>query len=128
MAIKNILSNLRTYLINEGFENVFIGQMPEKADDCILITQEGGEPDIYIPVRTHTIQILVRNQSSRSAYDTSYEIYEKLHRKYDDFVLVVGGVDVMLSDAITEPQQIGIDQTDRFIYSTNFNFMIRQDD
>jgi hypothetical protein len=116
--------NVATYLENNGIgtkgTDIFIGAMPDTQDDAVLIEDTGGvEPDRYVEVKKNTIQSTIRDVSYKTGYEKTDSIYHLLHRKYDPTVLEIGGVDVMLIEALSEPTYIGKDENGRFMFTIN---------
>lgn len=126
------IDNVATYLAANSIGTVatdlFIGILPPTPDNAVMVDYTGGlEPDRYAPVRKLTVQTTVRNTDYDDGYDKIQAIFDLLHRKLDDLELETGGVDVMEVMALQEPTFIGQDETNRYVFTCNFLFMVRGD-
>jgi len=126
---QRLITNLAQYLEDQGIAtggtDLFIGRMPE-VDNCILLDQTGSvEPDKYLPVEKPTIQVTVRNTDYTDGLDKLKTIFDLLHQKKDNLALEVGGVDVMIVNALNEPSHIGEDENSRHLWTCTFIFQLR---
>lgn len=126
---QRLITNLAEYLEDQGIgtqgTDLFIGKMPE-VNNCVLLDQTGGiEPDKYLPIEKPTIQVTVRNTSYTNGLDKLKTIYDLLHQKKDSLVLEIGGVDVMIVNALNEPSHIGEDENSRHLWTCTFIFALR---
>lgn len=124
MANQNLLEQIARHLEflglgvvsdEENVGDIFYGRMPESPDRCICVfstdSQYGGSDQ---PAR---IQMLVRDVSSKGAYELSQEIAEELV-DFDGF-LAGDGAHVSI-EPINTSNGLGADQRNRELYSSNF--------
>lgn len=128
-----LVEDLRTYLINNNkitADNSFIGNFPDTendlADNIIFIRNTGGlEVNRYLPIKDLTIQISGRNSDYDAGYAVLSEIRNLLHGLTDLVELAENGVDVMNCFAMQEVSYVGMDESDRHLFSVNFIFRLR---
>ena len=130
-----LTDNVSQYLITQGIAtaegtDIFIGSLPDSDastfDNAILIRDTGGaEPDKHLPIKQPTIQILVRNVNYDTGYNKAKAIRDALHQKLDNTVLEVGADDVMTIFAMQEPTHLGMDESNRHLFTCNFIFKVR---
>lgn len=115
--------NLATYLASNGQgtlgSSIFLGSMPDTSSNAILLEDTGGlEPNRYITIKKNTVQVTIRNKSYRTGITKANAIYDLLHQSYDQ--TNIGGEDVMLIEALSEPNYLGKDESGRYLFSVNF--------
>lgn len=126
-----LLIDLANYIAdNTSYElqkDIWIGDMPEKYNNCIAIYQTGGVKDDTgtSNLRQPTIQILVRNKSYLEAYNISYEIHTLLHRLNN---VEMTDTSIMHIHNLQEPQEIAKEEMKGFtrsLFSCNYHIWTR---
>lgn len=124
-----LITDLAYFLEVEGVgvqgTDLFIAKLPDNTNNCILISQTGDDQDSNLPISNYRIQVLVRNKAYNAGYVKAVEIYNLLHGSDDKKVLKTGGVDIMNIIAIQTPTYIGQDGKERYVFTCNYNFKIR---
>lgn len=106
--------------------DIFVGNMPEKRANCIGIFDSPSErPEQYYTVDKPGIQVLVRRKASQynDAVELATTIYNLLNRRQN---LTMGDADVMFCAAIARPYSLGLDETNRWMITCNYQLRIRQ--
>lgn len=122
-----LLQDLRLYLIQElqlNEKDIWVGQIPIKYNNCIVLVQTGGIQDNTgtSNLRQPTIQVIVRNNSYITAYETSYEIHNVLHRTNN---LELDNSNIMHIHNLQEPQEVEVDNKNRSVFSCNYHIYVR---
>lgn len=120
--------DLANFLQAHGFgqigQDLFVSFQPPEPDDCITVYDTGGyAPDIEVPLRDPTCQVLVRSTDYPVAMERAQGIYNLLHAKSN---FAIGGYWVYLARAEHEPTPIGPDENGRPEITLNFHFKIRR--
>lgn len=116
--IKDILEASSAGLDLEFGTDMFIGLMPEKPDNCIVIVDTGGFPPApKYTYRYPTLQIRSRNNNNKSAWTELDDISGVLHALYEETWNSTRYIQIL---AQTEPLFLGQDERQRFQYSINF--------
>ncbi len=130
MATNIFHKNLAEYLEDEGHgtvgTNIFIGKIPSEApNNCVIVYDTGGvAPDTYIPTRSPSAQIYVRNTSYETGKEKIEAIVSSLHKEAN-FSIQTGEQYVYYAKLMQEPSHIGQDENDRQEFSANFLFLYR---
>lgn len=122
-----VIEQIATYLEDELLlgtigTDIFLGRLPENPEspvECIAVLDTGGvTPDIDIPTKSPTFQILIR----ASNYDDGKEqldiIRTGLHASYGQ--LVANETYFLAIHALSEGGHIGQDEAGRDLFSINF--------
>ena len=122
-----LLQDLRLYLIQElqlGEKDIWIGQIPLKYNNCIVLIQTGGIQDNTgtSNLRQPTIQVIVRDNSYIEAYTKSYDVHNVLHRTNN---LDLDNSNIMHIHNLQEPQEVEVDEKNRSIFSCNYHIYVR---
>ena len=106
--------------------DMFAGNYPSTApEQCILVKASGGwAPNLYVPIRHPTIQVLSRAPHSPEAEAKLREVYNLFHGETAKHNYTIGSYRVLVSQAMQEPGDIGPDQQGRSEWSANFIFKI----
>ena len=106
--------------------DMFAGSYPSTApDQCILVKASGGwAPNLYVPIRHPTIQVLSRSLYSAEAEAKLREVHALFHGETAKHNYEIGGFYVLVSQAMQEPGDIGPDAQGRSEWSVNFLFKI----
>jgi uncharacterized protein (DUF1919 family) len=122
-----LLQDLRLYLMQElqlNETDIWIGQIPLKYNNCIVLVQTGGIQDNTgtSNLRQPTIQVIVRNNSYIEAYTKSYDIHNVLHRTNN---LELDNSNIMHIHNLQEPQEVEVDEKNRSVFSCNYHIYVR---
>jgi hypothetical protein len=102
------------YLSTKGFNNIYLGSMPD-IDNCVgLFETTGCAPDVSFTndvIEQRGLQIIVRNKSYLEGQTTINNIYNQLIKEKDLEVIYV---------AQHSPFSIGKDENNRNEFSVNF--------
>lgn len=105
--------------------NLFIGHMPESPDNCVAILETGGlTPDIDLPTKKPTFQVLIRNTSYATGRALMLSIRSLFHQKYNT-QLINNGTYFLYINVQGEGGHIGRDAIGRDEFSINFVCEIR---
>ena len=106
--------------------DMFAGNYPSTApEQCILVKASGGwAPNLYVPIRHPTIQVLSRALHSPDAEAKLREVYNLFHGETAMHNYAIGSYRVLVGQAMQEPGDIGPDQQGRSEWSANFIFKI----
>jgi hypothetical protein len=78
MAMNYPLNDLRTLLISEGYENIFVNHLPELSQRIVLMEEPSGRIETTQTVRRTDVAIYVRETSPSQARATSQSLYKFL--------------------------------------------------
>jgi len=82
MGIPLIEELLRTYLIEQGFSNVYCNEFPNDVRQGILIKRDGsGVIDDYLPIDEARVLILCRDSHPQDSMKMALKIQKLLHRQ-----------------------------------------------
>jgi len=105
--------------------DIFVDFLPDDDNNVIAIYNTGGEtPDIDIPVGNPTFEVLVRNESTATAYSKITSIVNLLHQKYN-LELIADGNYYYYILLTGEINLLGKDEKQRSEYSANFRTQTR---
>lgn len=112
--------------------NFIPGTLPENKCPCLFVFDSGGEsPHDYVPTERPTYQIIIKGKSFKSnpanmaaTQSIAKGLVNHLHRRAN---YLVGSTEVLSSTAAQQPIYLGLDDQDRPMYSTNFNFYCKED-
>lgn len=107
--------------------DMFAGSYPSTApDQCILVKASGGwAPNLYVPIRHPTIQVLSRSLYSPEAEAKLREVYALFHGETAKHNYTIGDYYVLVSQAMQEPGDISPDAQGHSEWSINFMFKIK---
>lgn len=127
MLIDDLATYLQTNSVGTLGSSLFIGNMPDGTDNCVMVDVTGGvAPSKDVPIMQPTVQCLVRNTSFETGLTKIKAVRDLLHRLNDGNTLKSGGVDVMSCFAMQEPTHLGKDTNERHIFTCNFIFKLRE--
>ncbi len=106
---------------------------PDAPDRCHLVSEPGpSPPDFYLPDKTDKmIQVLTRAPNMDDARNDALEVFDFLNGAAGwELPEIVAGKKyfAMVIEAISQPQYIGMDESEFHEYSTNYLFKIRDRD
>lgn len=112
--------------------NFIPGTQLETLYPCLFVFDTGGEgPHGYVPTEKPTYQIIIKGKSYKAdpanmaaTEDIAYGLVHLLHRKCN---YMVGSSEVLTITAIGRPHYIGLDEQDHPVYSTNFQFYVKEE-
>lgn len=124
-----IIDDIADFLEDEGIgtvgTNIFVGQQPDSPANCITVIDTGGQrPDIDLPTKRPTFQVLVRNTDYALGAAKLLEVRNALHNNYNA-TLVENGNYFYSINAITEGGHIGKDDIGNDEFSINFEAWTR---
>ena len=124
--LDDVIQFIETANVATFGSDMFAGSYPSTApDQCILVKATSGwPPNLYVPIRHPTIQILSRARFSPGAEATLREISSLFHGETARHNYTIGSYRVLVSQAMQEPGDIGPDQQGRSEWSANFIFKI----
>lgn len=98
---------------------VYANNFPVKAEDnCGFVRIEGGgEPNIYVPIKTSGFQIMIRNKSDESGEAIANAVWRLFHSK-EHYVIGSEYIYVSMCNQ-SEPIYIGDDKNGRALFSIN---------
>lgn len=125
IIIDDIADFLEDNSIGTVGTDIFVGQQPDSPANCVTILDTGGlRPDIDLPTKKPTFQVLVRNSNYANGAAKLSAIRDILHRKYN--ATLVGGGNYFYSiNAISEGGHIGQDDIGNDEFSMNFEAWTR---
>jgi hypothetical protein len=128
----------RTGLV-KGTELLVGHRTQDAPDECSVVMESGGGgivPDLVDRV-DKMIQILTRAKTYFTAHDNAWVIYNALYRDHEygsagwSIPAVAPAVQdyvAMIIEPVSDPAYIGQDEKGRFEFSTNYQFLMRNDD
>lgn len=132
-----LASDLINFLTGAGYSvypdaNFIPADLPEAKFPCLFVEDSGGPPpDDYVPTERPSYQIIVKGKSYKAApanmaaaEAVAKGLSKLLHRESN---YMVGSTYVFSSTATMQPIFIGLDEKDRPIYSTNFEFYAKEE-
>ncbi len=123
------IEQVATYLQAGGIgtlgTNLFISNLPDSVDSCVAVFDTGGmTPDIYLPTKEPTFQVLVRSTTYDLGKAKIDAIRALLHRNFN-VTLVVGQTYVYSILAMSEGGHIGQNERGLDEFSMNFKALTR---
>lgn len=123
------IEQVATYLQAGGIgtlgTNLFISNLPDSVDSCVAVFDTGGmTPDIYLPTKEPTFQVLVRSTTYDLGKAKIDSIRALLHRNFN-VTLVVGQTYVYSILAMSEGGHIGQNERGLDEFSMNFKALTR---
>lgn len=110
-------------IIEGGDASLFEDFMPDKPDNAVMIKDTGGsKPDVYLPTREPTFQVLVRNKDYSAGKAVAESIRTLLHRSAN---LTCGSTHFYFIALTAEGGHIGRDDEGREVFSLNFQARVR---
>jgi len=124
-----IIDDIADYLEDQSVgtvgTNIFVGQQPDSPANCVTIIDTGGlRPDIDLPTKKPTFQVLVRNTDYATGAAKLTSVRNALHNRYNE-TLVENGNYFYSINAITEGGHIGKDDIGHDEFSMNFEAWVR---
>ncbi|WP_127580836.1 minor capsid protein [Paenibacillus koleovorans] len=132
-----LASELISYLTASGFTvypdpNFIPDNLPENKLPCLFVFGSGGfAPHDYVPTERPTYQIIIKGKSykadSSNMASTEVLAMQLIHHLNRRPNYQVGATHVFSSRAIqSAPIPLGLDEKDRPVFSTNFQFYTRE--
>lgn len=120
--------DLAQYLAANGLgtigQDLFVSFQPPTPDECVSVYDTGGyAPDVEVPLRDPTFQVLCRAPDYPVAMAKAQAVFDLLHAKSN---YQLGSSWVYLSRAEQEPTPLGPDENGRHEVSVNFHFKTRE--
>lgn len=124
-----LIEQVATYLQTNGVgtlaSNLFISYLPDSIDTCVAVLDTGGmTPDIYLPTKEPTFQVLIRATTYDAGKTKLETIRSLLHNRYNNY-LVNGETYVYSIQALSEGGHIGQNERGQDEFSINFKALIR---
>ncbi len=118
------IEDVAQHLHNQGIgvlgTSLFKSYMPETPDNAIAVIATGGtKPDEYLPLKSPTFQVLIRNTDYQAGDAKLQAVRTALHQKINT-LLIDGGIYFYKILAIAEGGPIGRDENARDSFSINF--------
>ena len=117
----SLAMDLRTFLIAQGYNNVYAGYLPETPDSGINITEYAGrEPSRTLDgkySKRPSVQVLVRDPDYNTAKDRIEGIFELLDSTVNT---MIGSSSIISIFAIQSPFPTGRDEKNRSLFVVNF--------
>lgn len=123
MRIQDLITYVRSLVEFAYYPNTF---PTTAADECAIVTiHQGMGADQYTGIKYPSFQILVRGKPRdfQHTEEKAYEIFEAIANKTNQ--QIGGDSVVVIKPQGSAPFFIGLDETDRPIYSMNFDMVIR---
>jgi len=119
-----LINDVADYLQAQGVgtvaTNIFSGYLPESPDACIAVLDTGGpQPDAYLPTRSPTFQVFIRDIDYPTGKAKLDSVRAKLHQNAN-VALVSGQTYFYYILAISEGGHVGRDDAGRDLFSINF--------
>ncbi len=120
-----LVDDVAAYLASQGFgtvgTDIFKGEYPESPNALIWLHHGGGEhPRRAWAGERPTLQIVVRDLTFDDAYVTAYELFNLLHGLTSQ---TLGGCSYYDFDAVSSPEQRGVDKNGRTEFVLNFRVL-----
>ncbi len=128
--MSQLIDDVATYLqansIGTLGTNLFEGYMPPNPDASVAVIETAGlKPDIDLPLRDPSFQILIRSTEYDLGRAVADSIRVLLHNKYN-LQLVASGIYFYRINLVTEGGLLGLDENGRNLFSLNFQCRTRQ--
>lgn len=125
MILDDLVQHIHNQSIAVRGTSLFKGYLPSEPDFCIGVLDTGGEaPEIDVPIRKPTFQIMLRHTSYTAGKAKLEEIYTAFHGKANT-QLVPDGTYFYYILAISNGGHIGRDERGRDEFSINFQTKTR---
>jgi len=124
-----VLREIGAYLQSQGIgtlgDNVFLGLMPDKPDNCIaLFEYAGSPPDLHWNGEYPGLQVRVRNKGYAAARTKIGEVMDKLHGLHEQ---TLSGTRYLLIKARGSPEVLKRDNNNRVELFVNFEIIKESD-
>jgi hypothetical protein len=109
-----IAEQVRTYLLGEGFTNLFLGFKPESPNALTVVRDMSAPqpPENQIGTEQTGVQVTARDYNQQEARDRCYDIYKRLVEFRTNRFTPTGN-HVTLTVTQTPPSYIGTDENGR---------------
>lgn len=123
-----VVNDIADFLSNNGIgstaSTIFIGHQPASPANCVTVLDTGGmRPDIDIPTKHPTFQILIRNTSFLTGRNLLETIRDLLHQTIGR--VLTTDIYYYYIFALAEGGHIGRDEQGNEEFSINFEALIR---
>ena len=124
-----MLKEIGTYIQSQGIgtlgDNLFLGLMPDKPDNCIALFQYAGSPpDLHWPGEYPGLQVRVRDKSYPAGKTKIEQIMRVLHGLHET---VLGDTRYLLVKARGSPEVLKRDANNRVELFVNFEVIKESD-
>lgn len=124
-----LIEQIALHLVNQGLgqlaSTIFYSYLPDNADNALCVYDTGGmEPDIDLPTKVPTFQIIVRASDYETGKTKLDAVRTALHRK-EGATLINGGTFFYYIFAMQEGGHIGRNERGLDEFSINFRTKIR---
>ncbi|OKP91847.1 hypothetical protein A3844_01665 [Paenibacillus helianthi] len=131
-----LANELISYLTTAGYTvypdaNFIPADLPETKLPCLFVMDSSGPPpDMYVPTERTAYQIIVKGKSYKTLPSNmaatealAKELGDLLHRKPN---YMIGSTYVFASTETMQPIYLGQDINNHPMYSTNFEFYVKE--
>ena len=120
-----MLSDIGNYLQVQGIgtlgTNIFLGMVPDRPDNCIVLFEYAGSPpDLYWNGEYPGLQVRVRNKSYAAARTKIGEVMAALHGLHEQ---TLSGTRYLLIKARGSPEVLKRDNNNRVELFVNFEII-----
>ena len=124
-----MLSDIGNYLQVQGIgtlgTNIFLGMVPDKPDNCIVLFEYAGSPpDLHWNGKYPGLQVRVRNKSYAAARTKIGEVMAALHGLHEQ---TLSGTRYLLIKARSSPEILKRDNNNRVELFVNFEIIKESD-
>lgn len=110
------LDDLKAYLVEQGYDNIFIDSMSLKADACIsLFLYAHSTPTVNYGLSTRYLQIQVRRKDYRQAAQIAEGLCALLDSGANEEYFAIGDR-LMLLRPTARPKKLTVDEHDRTVF------------
>ena len=121
--LTDITDRLATLNLGTAGTNLFQGYLPNDPINSIAVINTGGTaPDMDIPTKSPTFQVLVRNNDFLTGEARLEKVRNELHRIANT---TYGSTYFYYIAALSEGGHIGQDEQGAFMFSINFKALTR---
>lgn len=123
----SMISDIATYLAAQGLgtvgTDIFYSYLPDAGDDLLTVLDTGGQqPDIYLPTKEPTFQILIRASTYTAGKTKLDSVRTALHNKYQT---TIGSTYFFFIQAASEGGHLGRNPDTRGLDEFSINFHCR---
>jgi len=119
-----LLENIATYLASNSVgtlgRDIFVGYMPESPPNVVVISPTGGQSPGLDGKEYPSVQIMVRDTSSRNGLAKAENIRNLLHKRAE-ITQALRGYCVAEESS---PLQIGRTENGEFLFVNNFSWLV----
>ena len=128
MLIRDLAQILQLSGIGTIGADIFLGRLPDSPDNVVALFPTGGFPqDLPLPDVRMTVQVLVRDESYRAAYERIWRIYNLLDGGQRGRFIQSPTGRRMVAQAMQPPQSLQDDESRRSIFVFNLSVWTNRD-